>query len=751
MKEGLNPEFLRQKYQLEKSYEADRAVKKKERRGERVRNQPSERIQAYLDRLDIILNPSKLEGHESFDRKARNVSMMKRFMHEALIVKPDVATDEYLGHQQKQARDLGYGDTNIPDYVRDQIMHAVEAIAKGSDIGKELQGFENEKKQMAEEIVAKIEDQKRSLDKWIDYLATDDARTAYPDWFRYWAIRSVTGLSSFDKDTKTFPSRDEETMNPFPELDQAVLGKVRDQVEHDRVYKERLAASREEIECAEKKHNKERQLAIWQKIAEAKKQNPTVLVDRERIIAELDMVPFDPSTFEIQTPVDDRNLEPEVQSALDAKDFARLYALEFAKLIPTSETLLHNTAGQWVKYAQGSEPTELVQSIERHKTGWCTAGVEVAKSQLSRGDFYVYSSQDESGVSSIPRAAIRMEGDKIAEVRGIAPDQNTDQYINPVVREKLREFPDGDSYIKKSEDMDYLSTIYDKTLRKNFKTGEITVLSTHLTKDELQFLYEIGGLIEGFGYPVNGKCSDPRIAELLKKRNPNEDMLVVFECDESQIARSVSQINESTKAYVGKLEPGIFDRLPEGVEHVYTKFPEGRIRRQSIEIGGKDESELEALLKLGGHKIYTYAKSMMANDDFKRSLRESDPKKPDWKKWKLKSPEEAKLIRLRVEDLGFPSGATTDQIYVRAEELGLELCPPEVGPQFRLQYVNQPMNEYIYVGMKQISASDGDGRVFHVVRYDDGSWLNYFWAKPTDEWSAACEFVFRLRKKPLKP
>lgn len=746
MEKGSNPEFLRQKYQLDKSEETNRAVSKKEQRGECVRNVPAERIQTYLDRLDIIFNPPKLEGHESFDRKARNVSMMKRFMRDALIVKPDVATTEYLAHQQKQARALGHGDTDIPEYIHNQITHAVEAIAKGSNIGEELQNLPNEQKQMAEEIVAKIEDQKRSLDKWIDYLATDDARTAYPDWFRYWAMRSVTGLSSFDKDTKAFPSRDEETMNPFPELDQAVLGKVRDHVEHDRVYKERLAASREELERAERKHNKERQLVIGQRIAEVKKQNPTVPVDRERIIAELDMAPFDPSTFEIETPVDERNLEPEVQAALDAKDFSKLYALEFAKLIPTSETLLHNTTGQWVKYAQGSEPTELVQSIERHKTGWCTAGEEVAKSQLSRGDFYVYYSQDESGVSSIPRAAIRIENGVVAEVRGIAPDQNTDAYIAPIIGDATeREGVDIDGefhqirglkeFHKKSEDMAYVSRL-----------EQMRQVGQPLTKHDLLFLYEINAPIEGFGYD-----KDPRVVELRDERNPNEDILIVFECDESQIARSIDQINESTKAYVGKLEPGIFDRLPEGVEHVYTNFPEGRIRRQSIEIGGKDEHELEELLRRNGHQIYEHAKSMMGHDDFKRSLREEDLKQPDYKKWKLKSPEEAKLIRLRVEDLGFPSGATTDQIFARAQELGLELCPPEVGPQFRLQYVNQPMNEYFYVGMKQITDSDGDPFVFRVGRYDDGSWLSNSWAKPTDGWIASDEFVFCLRKKLLKP
>lgn len=341
----------------------------------------------------------------------------------------------------------------------------------------------------------------------------------------------------------------------------------------------------------------------------------------------------------------------------------------------------------------------------------------MAKSQLSRGDFYVYYSQDESGASSIPRAAIRMEGDKIAEVRGIAPDQNLDPHIAPVVGAKMKECPDGTVYEKKAGDMRLLTLIEQKI-----------VAGKPLTKQDLLFLYEINTPIEGFGY-----VKDPRVVELRKERNPNEDMLVVFECDQSQIARSVDQINASTKAYVGKLEPGIFDCLSEGVEHVYTKFPEGRIRRQSIEIGGKDERELEELLGRNGHRINLYAKSMMEHDDFKRSLREEDPKQPDWKKWKLKSPEEAKLIRLRVEDLVFPSGATTDQIFTRAQELGLELCPPEVGPQFRLQYVNQPMNEYVYVGMKQISDSDGNPRVFYVARDDGGSWLSSPWTGPTGE------------------
>ena len=49
------------------------------------------------------------------------------------------------------------------------------------------------------------------------------------------------------------------------------------------------------------------------------------------------------------------------------------------------------------------------------------------------------------------------------------------------------------------------------------------------------------------------------------------------------------------------------------------------------------------------------------------------------------------------------------------------------------------------------SDSDGNPNVFNVERNDDGSWLRDDWAKPADVWDASYEFVFRLRKKPLRP
>jgi len=111
-------------------------------------------------------------------------------------------------------------------------------------------------------------------------------------------------------------------------------------------------------------------------------------------------------------------------------------------------------------------------------------------------------------------------------------------------------------------------------------------------------------------------------------------------------------------------------------------------------------------------------------------------------------PEKLNLIKLKVQDLGFGKNPTTDQIYSRAKELGLELCPPEIGPHLRLKYQEvfkreQAKREWLRIGMKQITGSSGVPSVFRVARDDDGKrWLDNDWAKPEDEWNLENEFVF---------
>ena len=401
------------------------------------------------------------------------------------------------------------------------------------------------------------------------------------------------------------------------------------------------------------------------------------------------------------------------RKALTNENFAKMYGWANEQIHPIAKHLLPITKGTWVKYDQDSDGTEnykqLNSQIRGRGTGWCTAGENTAKTQLEAGDFYVYYTEDDEQDPLIPRIAIRMADGKIAEVRGIAYKQNLDPYMGDVLAEKLNEFPDKEQYLKKDADMKMLTTV-----ERKIKKGE------PLEKQDLVFLYEIDSSIEGFGYQ-----KDPRVAELRALRDPKEDAPIVFECAPEEIAWSESEVTEKTKSYVGKLFPGVFQK---GIEHVYTSFPEGKLSRYEVELGGKTKEQYETELK--NEKKYYFS------DDAKHIFK-SDEWAPS------KNTETANLVRLTVKDLGFSGNATTEQIYARAEELGLELCPAETGPALRLSYQGK---DWMVVGLQQIAGSNGRPFVFYLDGSDARLALDTYAAKPSKEWAGDRSWVFRARK-----
>lgn len=105
------------------------------------------------------------------------------------------------------------------------------------------------------------------------------------------------------------------------------------------------------------------------------------------------------------------------------------------------------------------------------------------------------------------------------------------------------------------------------------------------------------------------------------------------------------------------------------------------------------------------------------------------------------------LVKVSVAELGFHSGAKTSDIYKAAQKRGLVLCPSEVGPQLRRQYVDQPRDEWILVGMEPIADSDGDLRVFGVAHGDDGRWLGGHFGHPSFVWDGGSVWVFVRPRK----
>lgn len=84
---------------------------------------------------------------------------------------------------------------------------------------------------------------------------------------------------------------------------------------------------------------------------------------------------------------------------------------------------------------------------------------------------------------------------------------------------------------------------------------------------------------------------------------------------------------------------------------------------------------------------------------------------------------EVDLVVVSIANLGFENthGLTLADIYKRAKELGLDLCSNEVGPQLRLQYTDQPHNQYLIVAMEPINCDryrTTDPHLFVVGRGD---------------------------------
>lgn len=86
----------------------------------------------------------------------------------------------------------------------------------------------------------------------------------------------------------------------------------------------------------------------------------------------------------------------------------------------------------------------------------------------------------------------------------------------------------------------------------------------------------------------------------------------------------------------------------------------------------------------------------------------------------LKEIEEINLINISASDLGFKTNTRYWEIYTKAKEFGLEICPAKTGPELRLQYKDQPKYEWLHIAMEPIVGSCGFPLIFMVGHSDWG-------------------------------
>ena len=86
-----------------------------------------------------------------------------------------------------------------------------------------------------------------------------------------------------------------------------------------------------------------------------------------------------------------------------------------------------------------------------------------------------------------------------------------------------------------------------------------------------------------------------------------------------------------------------------------------------------------------------------------------------------RKPVELDLVAVSVFELGLGDQASRNDvelaaavevslrdIYARAISLGFELCPAEVGPALRLQYLDQPLGEFLRIAMTPVARYTGE-------------------------------------------
>jgi hypothetical protein len=101
-----------------------------------------------------------------------------------------------------------------------------------------------------------------------------------------------------------------------------------------------------------------------------------------------------------------------------------------------------------------------------------------------------------------------------------------------------------------------------------------------------------------------------------------------------------------------------------------------------------------------------------------------------------------KTVELSVADLGFPEGAISEEVYQRAAKMGLGVCPLELGPFMRLQFMNQPEGARLTLSSQRLSQETDVPSGFYLRRLGEVLWLRGYtcsldWVCPADE-----HFVF---------
>jgi hypothetical protein len=165
------------------------------------------------------------------------------------------------------------------------------------------------------------------------------------------------------------------------------------------------------------------------------------------------------------------------------------------------------------------------------------------------------------------------------------------------------------------------------------------------------------------------------------------DASVLLDCDPNEIALNINQISTHTKVYIGRLSPRFFNKFGY-LEHIYTSFPDGEIKKRKVVITQGRQDLLKAMKDEGinifeGPTLGTMGEKLDSIPTQSESERSFGTQK------------EVYIVRIKVQDLNFGSydRRTRFDVYDKAKKLGLQPCPVEAALQYCLEEKQKEQSE----------------------------------------------------------
>ena len=146
-----------------------------------------ERIIKYFNRLEEVHNKVSETKSEAGEK------LLKNFYYDLYVIKPENIPESYFNNQIVLARERGYGNIILSDKDKERMIKQV------------------------------IDDQKETLDKWIEYFLYDEESKSYEIWEKYWVFQGLQTLGKYDKETYKFSKRDKTTVYPFPPVEREYI------------------------------------------------------------------------------------------------------------------------------------------------------------------------------------------------------------------------------------------------------------------------------------------------------------------------------------------------------------------------------------------------------------------------------------------------------------------------------------------------------------------------------------------------